>query len=255
MSILNQNISIRIREIRSMSWEVSSVNVAPRPYHALVFRLQGRASFSNGNQSVSTNSGDVFYMPANYPYKAEYQEKNEILVIHFESGLSSEMENFKLNNSHIVSALFRKIYDIWTGKAEGYYYAALSVMGELLENILLQQSPALSNKTVEAFENALEYMEENYKNSEFTVGNLVKKANMSDTYFRKLFLRKFGMSPAKYVISRRLIYADKLLSAGEYSISEAAEMSGFSDVKYFSRVVKKEYGVTPSELYRHIKRG
>jgi AraC-like DNA-binding protein len=51
----------------------------------------------------------------------------------------------------------------------------------------------------------------------------------------------------------RLSYAEKLLSRGRYSVLEVAEMSGFSDVKYFSRVMKREYGVPPSELYKHIK--
>ena len=50
-----------------------------------------------------------------------------------------------------------------------------------------------------------------------------------------------------------LIYAKTLLSSGEYSIAEISEKSGFKDVKYFSRVVKKEYGVPPSKLYRRIK--
>jgi AraC-like DNA-binding protein len=60
------------------------------------------------------------------------------------------------------------------------------------------------------------------------------------------------MTPTKYLVSKRLIHAEKLLSTGKYSIKEVAEMSGFCDVKYFSRVVKKEYGVPPSKLYCHI---
>ena len=81
---------------------------------------------------------------------------------------------------------------------------------------------------------------------------MVAKAHMSGTYFRRLFLNRFNMTPNKYLISKRLIYAEKLLSSGKYSIKEVAEMSGFCDVKYFSRVVKKEYGVPPSKLYCQI---
>ena len=92
MSFINENISVKIREVRFMSWDIASVQVAARPYHALALRLCGSASFSNGNINSNTNTGDVFYMPANCSYKATYQEKNEILVIHFESDLISEME-------------------------------------------------------------------------------------------------------------------------------------------------------------------
>lgn len=127
MSITNENISIKIKEVRFMSWDIATVNVAARPYHALAFRLHGSASFLHDNLNSSTNTGDVFYMPANYSYKATYLQKNEILVVHFESDLISKMENYRLSNSHIVSTLFHKLYDIWNKKEDGYYYSALSV--------------------------------------------------------------------------------------------------------------------------------
>ena len=75
---------------------------------------------------------------------------------------------------------------------------------------------------------------------------------MSDTYFRKLFTEKFKTTPSKYLTEKRLIYAEKLLSTGKYSIKEVSEMSGFGDTKYFCRVVKKAYGVPPSKLYYKI---
>jgi hypothetical protein len=188
MSVINENISIKIREVRFMSWDIASVSVSARPYHALVFRLCGSASFSHENLNSSTNVGDVFYMPANYSYKATYQKKNEILVIHFESDLISKMENYQLNDSHIISILFHRLYDIWNKKEDGYYYSALSVMCEILENISVQQSPSLRSETMKAFEDAVEYMEKNYTSNECSVKEMVEKAHMSNTYFRKLFL-------------------------------------------------------------------
>lgn len=253
MSILNENVSIKIREVQFMSWDISSVSVAARPYHALAFRINGSASFSHNNINLSTNTGDVFYMPANYCYNAIYRQKNEILVIHFESDLISQMENYYLYNSHIISLLFHRLYDIWKEKADGFYYSALSVMCEILQNIASQQTPNFCRETMKAFENAVEYMENNYTSTEFSIKGMIEKSYISNTYFRKMFFAKFGMTPIKYLTSKRLVHAEKLLSTGKYSIREVAEKSGFGDVKYFSRVVKKEYGVPPSELYRHIK--
>jgi hypothetical protein len=197
MSFINENISIKIREVSFMSWDIASVNVAARPYHALAFRLCGSASFSHENLNSSTNVGDVFYMPANYSYKATYQKKNEILVIHFESDLISKMENYQLNDSHIISILFHRLYDIWNKKEDGYYYSALSVMGEILENISVQQSSSLRSETMKAFEDVVEYMEKNYTSNECSVKEMVAKAHMSGTYFCRLFLNRFNMTPTK----------------------------------------------------------
>ena len=252
MSLLNENIDIKIKEVQLISWDMFSVSVAARPYHALAFRLRGSASFSHEDEWLNTNVGDVFYMPANYDYLATYKDKNEILVIHFESTLVSPMENYVLNNTHVISSLFHKAHEIWNNKADGYYYSTLSVVCEILESLSIQQTPVLPNETMSAFENALRYMETNFTDSEFSVSEMVSKSFMSSTYFRKLFCAKFSMTPVRYLITKRLIHAEKLLSTGKYSIKEVAEKSGFCDVKYFSRLVKKEYGVPPSKLYRHI---
>ena len=45
----------------------------------------------------------------------------------------------------------------------------------------------------------------------------------------------------------RIRYAKDLLDSGEYSISDAAFISGFNDVAYFSREFKKATGTQPSE--------
>lgn len=254
MSVINENISIKIKDVSFMSWDVSSVSVAARPYHALVLRLDGCASFLSKETYADTKKGDVFFMPAYTPYKAEYQEKNEVLVIHFESDTVSEMENFSLNNTHIISLLFYKIYDIWNKKKEGYYFSALSVMGEILENISLQQTSLSNSDIIKSFDKAIEYMEKFYTSSDFSIDEMIKKACISNTYFRKLFVKKYNTTPARYLTSKRIIYAEKLLSTGKYSIKEVSEMSGFRDVKYFSRVIKNEYGVPPSRLYRMLNR-
>ena len=252
MSILNENISIRIKDVLFMQWDVSCVEVAPRPYHALVFRLSGSASFKHDEFILNTKKGDVFYMPKGYSYNADYREKNEILVIHFESDLDSKMENYQLSNPNVVSLFFYRIYDIWKKKEMGYYYSALSVMCEILNCISARQNMFLSNETIKLFEKSVEVMEKNYLSCDLTVEKLVSVACMSNTYFRKLFISRFGMTPSKYIVLKRLQYAEKQLSTGKYSVKEVSEMSGFKDVKYFCRVVKKEYGVPPSKLYSHI---
>ncbi len=254
MSLSNQNISIKLRGIQLMSWEASEVEVAPRPYHALVLRLRGRASFFCGDMSSDTAEGDIFFMPANHSYRASYPEQNEVLAIHFESDLSACMENFRLNNPARTQRLFEQMHEVWEKKESGCYYTALSLMCEILGSITSQMSPAISRESLRSFENALAYMEKNFTDSLFSVKDMVLRSYMSNTYFSRLFYTRFNTTPIKYLTAKRLSYAEKLLMDGKYSVKEVSEMSGFSDVKYFSRVVKKEYGVPPSKLYRHTSK-
>ena len=85
----------------------------------------------------------------------------------------------------------------------------------------------------------------------FQWGDLARRSNISEVYFRRVFKQMFGMSPVKYITQLRIEHAKTLLETYTFSVEKAAEMSGFSDVKYFGTVFKKQTGMLPS----HFKRG
>ncbi len=68
---------------------------------------------------------------------------------------------------------------------------------------------------------------------------------MSEVNFRRAFREYMGVSPIDYRNALRLEYAGRLLRSGEYNVSEAAELSGFSNISFFIRSYKKKYGHTP----------
>ena len=252
MTLFDQQFSIKIKNVQLLSMEPSSVNVAARANNSLALRLSGSADFTIGNTRVHSGTNDVFFMPSNCSYYAKYTEKNEIISIIFESDLRVGMENFTAENLQKVSLLFQKIYDIWQEKEEGYYFSAVSLLCEIIKELSVQQTRGVKNQTTEAFERAVAYIEEHMLSPDFSVEDAVSVACVSNTYFRKLFVAKYGVTPIEYVVTQRLAYAETLLSTGEYSVGQVAEMSGFHDAKYFSRAIKKAYGVPPSRLYRHM---
>ena len=254
MSLLNENISIRIKEVRRMTLGTRSMQVAPRPYHALALRLSGSVCFDFGDIRLSSGEGEIFLMPAYRGYVANYSGENEIIVVHFESPVNLPPENFSPRDKNYVTSLFYKMHEIWSSRDAGYYFSVLSAMSGLLSDLANEQKLPLTNATEAAFERAIKYMEKNYTNPEFTVNMMVERAAMSNTYFRKLFVMRFGSTPVKHLAEMRLSHAEKLLSSGAYTVNEAAEGSGFSDVKYFTRLVHREFGVPPSMLYKRIEK-
>jgi len=100
-------------------------------------------------------------------------------------------------------------------------------------------------------EPALEYLEHHIFDSELRIGRLHELCGVSDTYFRRMFLERFGIAPKKYVLERRLAQAKAILDNGEYSsIGEVASLTGFEDALYFSKAFRKKYGHAPSDEYR-----
>jgi AraC-like DNA-binding protein len=56
------------------------------------------------------------------------------------------------------------------------------------------------------------------------------------------------MSPQQFIISKKLNYALELIKQQGADISEAALLSGFSDISAFSKTFKKHYGCSPSKF-------
>jgi AraC-like DNA-binding protein len=79
------------------------------------------------------------------------------------------------------------------------------------------------------------------------LGDLV---DMSPKHFSRCFSCSYGVSPMKYLVTRRLEQARLLLASG-LKVSEAAAMVGYEDQFYFSRLFKKHYGCSPRSLKLH----
>jgi len=92
---------------------------------------------------------------------------------------------------------------------------------------------------------ALDAFHKNPANS-WTVESLAQAAGMSRTGFAVLFQKKMAMTPMHYVTSWRMEIAKGLLSKPENSLSDAAEGAGYASDSAFSRVFKKETGLTPA---------
>ena len=71
--------------------------------------------------------------------------------------------------------------------------------------------------------------------------------NVSPYYFSKLFKEEIGENFIDYLTSLRIHNAKELLRRPVLSIREAGLQSGYADPNYFSRIFKKQTGMTPRE--------
>ena len=76
---------------------------------------------------------------------------------------------------------------------------------------------------------------------------------MSRTSFYNKLRALTDQAPGDYIRLIRLKRSVKLLKEGTHSITEIAEMTGFSDAKYFREVFKKHFNVSPSQYGKEGK--
>lgn len=96
-------------------------------------------------------------------------------------------------------------------------------------------------------------VEDNIDNPALTVDVLCGLMGMSRTSFYNKLRALTDQAPGDYIRLIRLKHAVKLLKEGTHSITEIAEMTGFSDAKYFREVFKKRYNVSPSQYFKNKK--
>ena len=95
---------------------------------------------------------------------------------------------------------------------------------------------------------AMEILNENLAESEFSVVDLCAAIGMSRTSVYNKIRSITGQSVNEFIRIVRLNKSKELLSTKMYNVSEVAYMVGFSDPKYFSTCFKKQFGVSPSKF-------
>ncbi|MDR0988443.1 MAG: response regulator [Prevotellaceae bacterium] len=91
------------------------------------------------------------------------------------------------------------------------------------------------------------HVEEHLSDSSFNVDTLCTLLYMSRTSFYNKIKALTDQAPADYIRFIRLKRAAKLLKEQRHNVTEVAELTGFSDAKYFREVFKKHFGVSPSQ--------
>ncbi|MEZ5913484.1 MAG: AraC family transcriptional regulator [Paracoccaceae bacterium] len=81
---------------------------------------------------------------------------------------------------------------------------------------------------------------------DWSVASLAREAGLSRTGFAERFTQRLGVTPMSYVTSWRMQIAREALVTRGLSVAEAAEVSGYASESAFSRVFKKEIGLSPA---------
>ncbi|MBO5008324.1 MAG: helix-turn-helix transcriptional regulator [Clostridia bacterium] len=224
-------------------------SVDGRSYDCIGFRISGNSSFTYDKKEYYVTPEDIIYLPHNIHYSQVTEGETIISInfINYSSAGKHELEILHLDCPDKYNELILKMHKIWTKKEPGYKHLCTSILYEILYMANRQLSADILDlgDYNSIMSDAAEYMHKNYKRNNISILEIAAKYSISETYFRKLFNKRYMTSPMQYIISLRLEYASQLLLSRYYTITEVAEKAGFNDPKYFSRIFKKHYGYSP----------
>lgn len=158
---------------------------------------------------------------------------------------------FFYNNIDLASTINKLVKECMSTSITKDALADLTLQ-ELLVRIIQTQTIKAVDESVLISANhtpifhVVEYIRQNLK-EELNLKNLSNIASMSTTSFYRFFKRELGMSPIEFIMKEKIKCAKKLLKNPSIQISEVCYLSGFENANYFSRLFKKQEGITPSQ--------
>ena len=225
-----------------------------RPIYYLYLVTDGQATLKMMNVSHKVKVGDLFFGFPGCPYELESDGSFRYLYISFfGSCVSPILERLNISINKPVCTGFGKVSDFW--------FSAISRLNKknadlLTESVLLYTFSFISSEDEEGeikntgntiFEMILEYVDNHYRESSLNLSSVATIFFYTESYLSSMFKKHMGLGFNQYVNQLRISYALRLFGLGYGSVRKIAYESGFSDPLYFSKVFKKNVGVSPSE--------
>lgn len=221
----------------------------------LIYKVSGDTVVQFGEQTLHEKAGDLRFLPsgrASAVYHIEPMEPGS--SIYFRFMLSTPFPDkaflFTPANPAAFQLLFERLHHTWLLGAPGYYAESMALVYRIIALMEEQQSAYLPGTHTAILDRATPYLEEHCFDPEFDYTALSRAAGVSYSYYKRLFLKRHGVTPSRFILSLRMRRATELLSAGMFSVAEVAAATGFTDAAYFSRVFRRELGVAPSQYMK-----
>lgn len=224
-----------------------------RPNNCFAIKTSGRTRYYTNDKFYDSDATSVMLLPKHSTYRWKCLEQGECLLIDFEGDPLPPTNHpiiFKVKSQKEYIRLFSLCEHDWNFKKPAYKLTCLSAIYQLQALLIKSLDCYHPSKKADIIKPSIEYLEENYFKEELSNEALAGLSGISTVYFRKLFTEIYGVSPTRYIRNLRIEKAKELLMSDCASKEEIAQLSGFGSIYYFSKIFKKETGMTPSEYQR-----
>lgn len=155
-----------------------------------------------------------------------------------------------------IAALLALLIASWAGFAIWFFRAHARALTTSLNSRMKKDLPLVAYRqlTLEPYKDkekasVLRYIATNYTNTELDLESVVSATGTNRNKVNELLKTELGMTFTSYLNKLRLSEAARLLAEkGVATISEIAYSVGYSNVSYFNKLFKEEYGCTPKSF-------
>lgn len=246
-----------------------------RPKGRLDFQIlyiaSGKAHFYFGDKGIDTvvPAGNMVVYRPKEPQKYEYfgDDQTEVYWVHFTGkdvknvlrgyGIADDMRVINTGTSLGYTRLFKQMILELQRCQPDYQEMLALLLRQLL--IAIHRQLTLDRRIRNIYldtemETALQYFNDNY-NTEINIEEYAASRGMSVSWFIRVFKQYVNTTPMQYIVSIRIANAQILLETTNYNVTEIGSIVGYDNPLYFSRIFKKQKGISPSEYRAQTSQG
>lgn len=158
---------------------------------------------------------------------------------------------YRLDDAAIIESILHKMYvsGLENPNSLQKRELLLSLTAELLNKLAdsiknLDDSPSDISYVNKNMIQIADYINKNYS-TKISLSFLAEKFSLSKYYLCKLFKKSIGFTFSDFLNNVRITEAKKMLETTDLKVAEIASKTGYNDIAYFSRVFKKNMGISP----------
>ncbi len=217
-----------------------------RDYYLIHYVNSGCGVFQNERGEYSVKAGQMFVIrPGELThYSADTNDPWNYTWV----GFTGRQAKIFDGAPDVVSGDCRKYFDAMKKSAEYESMREEIITGQiflLISELFGKKSRGAGHVSGFAAR-AANYIEYHYMQV-ISVEQIAHEMNIDRRYLSRLFKKEYGLTVQEYIISVRMRRAEDFLRFG-YSVGQTAAMCGYPDVFNFSKMFKKHFGFSPSQL-------
>lgn len=219
-----------------------------------IFCLNGSCNVIYEDQKAVLSKGNAFLISTSKGYEAVSVSDNFQFCYTIMTGtLIKQLYLHQIKDRDHLTPYSPEILSLWEQiyslAKKGWSYEREIRISCLLYN-MCGELMITRNQNL-GLEPAVSYMHDHY-DEDIYMTSLAGMCFLGSSQFINRFKKCYGTTPVNYLTTLRIDKAKYYLLKSDKSISEIASLVGYDDASYFTRVFKRNEGMTPKEYKNRI---
>lgn len=235
-------------------------------FYEICYAFAGRGTFFINDQHHTVQAGDLFIAHPRQYHEIISSEESPLGIYFWSYTLSvnetntdtAQLLNAFATSSDYISQRITQIpiiIDLLTDEVHrreaGYIQSLQALTTKLLLETARSVTHISANTNLESdiqstiVREVIQYLKDNYSQP-IQIRDIAAQVHISERHISRLFLQATNKTIKTYLTNLRLDKACNLLLKVNIPITEVARLTGYPDMRYFSTLFRRQFGITPS---------